>query len=259
MSLFDLFGGGKEEESKKEVARSVKLVKQAGPATTLDKVEKAGGISLRKKAEAVGASLQKAGLQGIRAQVVLVLDHSGSMYNDYAHGQVQELTERFLAFGLQVDADGEIPVIPFDSRTYATVKVSLENYQDIVNKQIWKRASMGSTNLASALEEVVRLAKTTDAPIFCGVVTDGSPDSKPETTRIVCELANYPVFLKFLALRDVPYLRDLDSLDDSKRLIDNVNSQTFGSLNITDQKFAESVTEEWDDWVTKAIKVGILN
>ncbi len=101
-----MFGFGNSAPEKK-VMKSVKLVKQTGSAVSLEKVEQAGGIDLRKKTEAAGTALSMKGLAGIRAQAVVVLDYSGSMGGDYQSGAVQTLTERFLGFAMQIDADGE--------------------------------------------------------------------------------------------------------------------------------------------------------
>ncbi len=252
-----MFGFGNSAPEKK-VMKSVKLVKQTGSAVSLEKVEQAGGIDLRKKTEAAGTALSMKGLAGIRAQAVVVLDYSGSMGGDYQSGAVQTLTERFLGFAMQIDADGEVPIIPFASRRLPTVNVGLDNYQGVINRELVNKQSMRSTNLSEALEEVKRLAKKTNDPMFVAVVTDGNPDYEAATTKIVCELANYPVFIKFLALYNVPYLQELDDLDNSHRLLDNVDTKTFSSLDISDTQFANAMADEWDSWITAALAAGIL-
>jgi hypothetical protein len=243
-------------------ARTVVLEKGNGPAVDLEKVRRDGNIDLAKKADAAGISLEKRGLSGIRAQALLVLDHSGSMHGDYSNGKVQKLVERVLGFALQIDADGTVPVIPFDTKAWPSTDVSVDNYRGAVNRDIWRSNNMGSTNLAAALDRVRQLAEATDAPIFCAVVTDGSPDSRAAATTAVCELARYPVFLKFLALGHVPYLAELDNLPAGRRLIDNVNSKPGptgpGLLTCTDEEFAEAMADEWNTWVSAAKSAGIL-
>lgn len=215
--------------------------------------------SLLKKTEAAGVSLTKKGLTGIRAQVVVVMDHSGSMYTDYANHKVQDLTERFLGFGLAVDIDGEVPVIPFDDRVKNTVNVNLTNYRNIVEDQIWDKNNMGSTDLAAALREVRKLAETTDAPLFVAIVTDGEPNDRSAAKEIVIDLARYPVFIKFLAVRPVRFLEELDNLGASERLLDNVNTKEYVSLDqVSDEQFADDMVDEWDSWVADATAAGIL-
>lgn len=241
-------------------SRTIKMTKDpaGSSAINLSKVRDAGHIDLAKRADKAGIALSKRGLAGIRAQAVLVLDHSGSMAYDYANGKVQTLVERVLGFALQIDVDGTVPVIAFDSRVYPAVDVTQGNYQGIVNKQIWKQDRMGSTNLSAALETVREMARTTDEPIFCAVITDGNPDNRAATTKIVCELAGYPVFIKFLALNEVSYLQELDDAP-GPRLLDNVDAKFFQDLSsVTDLSFADALADEWDSWVELATKAGVL-
>lgn len=261
MGLFSKKSGNGTINTQMRPAKSVSLVKDPGcaPAVSLDKVEANGGIDLRKKAEKAGISLQKLDLAGIRAQAVLVLDHSGSMMGDYESGVVQTLVERALGFALQIDIDGEIPVIPFDYVVRPTVDVNMSNFAGIVNREIYNRRNMGSTNMAAAFEVIKKMAQTTDAPLFVIVVTDGEPDSRPETTRVVCELSRYPVFLKFLAIQPVSYLQELDDLPDSQRLLDNVDSKYIDNpAGISDLNFADAMVDEWDSWIDLATRAGIL-
>lgn len=260
-----LFNRKKDETPASGPTRTIKLTKDVtgAPAINLSKVREAGHIDLAKHADKAGIALSKRGLAGIRAQAVLVLDHSGSMHADYSNGKVQTLVERVLGFALQIDVDGTVPLIAFDSYVHPTVEVNIGNYRNVVDNQIWQPRRMGTTDLAQALVAVREMAKTTDEPIFCAVVTDGNPDSKAATTKVVCELASYPVFLKFLAIRDVPvpYLNDLDNLDDpALRLLDNVNAQSFNDpASVSDMAFADAMAAEWDSWVSLATKAGVLS
>lgn len=252
----------RKSEDTSSPARTIKLTKDAAgsSAINLSKVRDAGHIDLAKRADKAGIALSKRGLAGIRAQAVLVLDHSGSMHADYANGKVQTLVERVLGFALQIDVDGTVPVIPFDSGVHPAVEVTVDNYRDVVNTQIWHSSRMGTTNLAAALSTVRNMAETTNDPIFCAVVTDGDPDDQAATTKLVCQLAGYPVFVKFLAIRNVPYLNDLDNMGTDDRLLDNVNAQFFDDPGkVSDLAFADAMADEWDSWVAAATKAGVLS
>jgi hypothetical protein len=92
------------------------------------------------------------------------------------------------------------------------------------------------------------------------VVTDGAPDSKPAATKLVCELARYPVFVKFLAIKPVDYLQDLDDLDSSKRLLDNVDAKFIPDPDgMSDLEFADAMADEWDTWIVAAASAGVLH
>lgn len=261
-----MFGLGNSQQQSNTVnktpAKTVALVKDASgaSATNLQQIEDAGGLNLRKKTEAVAVSLRKRDMSGIRAQVIVVLDHSGSMSSDFQRGKVQDLVDRFLAFGLTVDVDGEIPVIPFDSRVKPTVNVNMSNYQGVVQREIYKPYEMGSTNLTDALERVRDEAKKTDAPLFVAVVTDGEPNDRSSAREIVKDLARYPVFIKFLAVDTVRFLEELDDMSDSERLLDNVDTKEYpGALSsVSDEQFAEDMTDEWNTWVAAALAAGVL-
>lgn len=245
-------------------ARTVNLVKDptGAPAVNLTKVRDAGHIDLAKRADKAGLALSKRGLAGIRAQAILVLDHSGSMRTDYASGAVQTLVERALGFALQIDVDGTVPVIAFDSRVWPAVDVTVDSYRGVVDRDLWHRNQMGSTDLAGALRHVKGLAETTDQPLFVTVVTDGEPDNRSQATTAVCELARYPVFIKFLAVQPVAYLTELDDLGNDRRLLDNVDakpsSPTLNLLTCSDAQFADAMVDESDTWVAAATKAGVL-
>lgn len=255
-----MFGRRKSStmQSNQTPANPVPVVQDGSgaPAVDLGKVAASGAVNLSKTAEKVGVSLAKRGLSGMRGRVVVVLDHSGSMYGDFASGTVQTLLERTLGFGLQVDTDGSVEVIPFDSGVWPTATVDLGNYQR-ASQSVWRQGSMGSTNLTAALEQVREIGASTSEPVVCVVLIDGDPNDRHSATRTVVDLARFPVFLKFLALRDVPYLRQLDDMDG--RLVDNVDAKTIADpVGITDEAFAEAMVDEWDSWLRDAKAVGVL-
>lgn len=262
MGLFDrLHEMASSGVDDKKVAKSAKYIQdeEGLPAVSLAKVEAEGGVDLKKKVQTIGVSLRKRGLSGMRAQVLLVLDHSYSMSSDYNSGAVQALVEKFLAFGLQIDIDGKIPVIPFDDSVKSEVEVNMSNYRDIVDSRIYNYSQMGSTNLTDALKKVREIAKETNEPLFVAILTDGEPNDKHSSTEIVKDLARYPVFLKFLAVRPVNYLQELDDLGNDVRLLDNVDSKSFrNASSVSDEEFAEAMADEWDTWVKAALAAGVL-
>lgn len=245
--------------------KTVTLTKDTSgaPAVDLTKVRADGHEDLAKVAEKAGLELSKRDLSGLRGKVVALLDHSGSMDGDYRSGAVQKLMERALGVSFQFDSDGSVPVIRFDSKVWPAVDVDQSNFSSIVSSQLYSRNDMGSTDLSSALEVVKEMAAATDEPIILLVFTDGNPNDKKSATKLVCELAGYPVFIKFLALREVDYLSELDDLDGSKRLLDNVDAKPekgsgLNLLTCTDLEFAAAVVDELDTWVAAATAAGVL-
>lgn len=235
------------------------------PAVDLNKVRERHP-ELAKRADKAGISLSKRGLAGIRAQACLYLDHSGSMHHDYASGAVQMIVERALGFALQIDADGTVPVTPFDSRLWPTVDVTVDNHQGIVNRELWHRNQMGGTLMAPPFTHLLAEAKTATMPLFAIVVGDGSPSDRSATTKLVIELAEHPVFIKFLSVRPVDYLQELDDLPTgssmfgrSKRKVDNVDAKDIPDpAHMSDLAFADAMTDEWDSWMRAAAAAGIV-
>ncbi len=254
-------------------ARTISLVKDptGAPAVNLTKVREAGHVDLVKRAEKAGISLSKRNLAGLRGAVRLYVDHSGSMEfpnaRDYSNGNVQRLVERALGYAFQLDSDGKIPVIAFDHQLWPAVIVDQSNYQGIVAANIWHPDQMGGTKFAPVLRDLLNEAWSTTESIFAIIVTDGSPSDGKESTDLVIELAKYPVQIKFLAIRAVEYLQELDDLEDERpgaRLVDNVDAKFFDGTDcpelsqITDLQFADAMADEIDTWVQDATAKGVL-
>ena len=257
------------------VKKSVSLVKDptGAPAIDLGTLGESH-VDLKKRAEKVGLSLSKRGLDGIRGRVIMLLDHSGSMFGMYQSGLVQKLVERALGFGLQIDSDGAVEVIPFDSYMHPKVTVDVSNYRGVVDRDLWRRGSMGGTNMAQPFRFIEEEAKNTSEPIFLIVVGDGSPSDRSATTQAVCDLASYPVFIKFLAVAPVDYLQELDDLPSGSsggglfgrrrsgptRLLDNVDAKFIADPeNMADLAFADAMLDETDTWIQSATAAGILS
>lgn len=239
-------------------ARTVTLVKESGPAVSRSTVQASGGVDLTKKFDKAGISLSKAGLDGIRAEAVMILDHSGSMAGGYSSGMVQTLVDRALAFALQIDGDGKIPVIPFDSKLWPTVEVTLANYADVVNRSVFRPCQMGGTYLARALQVVFDMAKDTTAPLYVVIVTDDDPSDRDAVVRLLKELKRYPVFVKVLTLVSAPFW---DSMDDLvvPGLVDNLDAkQVRDPAGMADLAFSDVMVDEWPSWVESATRAGIL-
>lgn len=245
-------------------ARPVSFVKDASgaPAVDLTKVREVSQ-DLAKSADRAGLALSKRDLSGVRMQVVALVDYSGSMKADYASGAVSTLLTRALGFALQVDADGKIPVIPFDGSVRPTFEVDQTNFSTAVDTIVATNGTMGSTNLAAALRELKKIVETSDLPVFAIIVTDGNPDDKAAATAEVIDLARYAAALKFLAVREVPYLSELDDLDASKRLVDNVDTKPeagsgLNLLTCSDADFQDALADELDTWFVAAKAAGII-
>lgn len=244
--------------------------KSAGPSVigetfvstvSLEKVP-AGLISLVKTA---AVSLQKKGLTGQRAAVYLVLDHSGSMRGFYKDGSVQHLAEQALGLSANLDDDGSVPVIFFDSKARQPIEVGLDDYLGRIDREQQRLGRMGTTNYAAAMEAVIDhyAAADTDAPAFVIFQTDGSPDSRTAAEQILCRASTLPIFWQFIGFGDdeFKFLRKLDDLPvPKKRAVDNAGFFPAGGdpKSMSDTDLYDALMAEYPQWLTAATAAGIV-
>jgi hypothetical protein len=237
------------------VKKTVSLTKRSTSAPAADMT--GAHPDMVKRVGKVQFALNKIGLDDIDAEVVVLVDRSGSMAG--RDREVQLLLERVLAFGLQVDSDGVIPVIPFSSTMHRHFDVTMMNYQEAAANT---GAPGGGTIMSDPLLAARDLARDSEKPIFLVVIGDGNPNDPRGTTAAVCELSNYPVFIKFISLAQVDYLDELDNLETTRpgaRLLDNVDAQDVPDpAGISDLDFFQKMVEEWDTWIVAAQHHGLL-
>ena len=90
-------------------------------------------VDLSKKAAFM---VNKHGLEGLRAQVVLMLDISKSMNPLYKDGTVQRVIERMLALALNFDDDGRIDLMLFGTGAYQLPAITLDDIEGYVERVI---------------------------------------------------------------------------------------------------------------------------
>jgi len=245
--------------------------------------ETPGVLSLTKSYKAATDALLKVKLPGIRFDIIVMLDGSGSMNELYRDGTVEKMLVRTLGFALNVDIDGSIPVFTYGSRTGKTIQIDASNYQD-AGKLINKVRANGSTAMTEGLQQAFGLAKDANKLVMIINITDGNPDDKLTMKNEVIKLSAYPIMLKNLAIAPVPFLGDLDDMpslievqkdhkgvpviDQDKhmlyrntngvRFIDSVDSQSVNPFTATDEQFAAVLAEEIAMCVEVMARVGIL-
>jgi hypothetical protein len=207
-------------------------------------------------------SLDKHRLGGERAAVYLVIDHSRSMSPYFKDGSVQALAERVLALAAHFDDDGTVPVIFFDTAARPAVDISVYDYAGSIDRIKAAAGTMGSTNYAAAMRAVIDQHKG-PGPAFVVFQTDGAPNSKRETTEVLCDAARLPIFWQFIGFGDdeFAYLRRLDELPvPSKRLVDNAGFFPAGPQprSIPDGDLYDSLMAEFPQWLAAARAAGVV-
>ncbi|MGW6744938.1 vWA domain-containing protein [Streptomyces sp. NPDC055025] len=238
-----------------------------GSAISLRKVEETAPalVSLYKSA---GVSLLKNGLDGGRAAVYLVLDHSGSMRGYYKDGSVQALADRVLGLAAHLDDDGTVPVVIFSTDIDAETDISLAGHQGRIDAIVAGLGHMGKTSYHLAMDAVIDhyLDSGSTAPALVVFQTDGGPISKHAAERYLCKAAGLPLFWQFIGFgdpesRQFDFLRKLDDLAvPAKRPVDNAGFFHAGEdpRRVTDGELYDRLVGEFPRWLSRARELGIV-
>ncbi|MFJ3502940.1 MULTISPECIES: vWA domain-containing protein [unclassified Streptomyces] len=236
-------------------------------ALNLRKVEEAAPalVSLYKSA---GESLRRHGIDGQRAAVYLVVDHSGSMRPYYRSGAVQALADRVLGLSAHLDDDGRVPVVFFSTDVDAETEIRLDDHRGRIDRIAAGLGHMGQTNYHLAMDAVVDhyLDSGATDPAFVVFQTDGGPTSKPAAERYVCKAARLPLFWQFIGFgdpdsRQFDFLRRLDELDvPGKRPVDNAGFFHAGQDpdRVPDAELYDRLLSEFPMWLAAARARGIV-
>ncbi|MGY0487917.1 VWA domain-containing protein [Streptomyces sp. WG-D5] len=212
-----------------------------------------GLVSLAKSA---AVSLRKQGLEGERAAVYLVLDRSGSMRRYYKDGSMQHLAEQALGLSVNLDDDGIVPTVFFDTDAREAVDIDLDNYAGRINELHESYGHMGTTDYAAAMDAVIDhyLDSEAKVPAFVLFQTDGSPDSRRAAEQTLCKASKLPLFWQFIGYGDdeFRFLRKLDELAvPKKRAVDNANFFAAGKDPglIPDGVLYDRLMSEFPQWL----------
>ena len=203
-------------------------------------------------------TLQKAGLDTLTFEVVLVLDVSASMTSLFKTGQVQRLVERALAVAARLDDNGEVPVTLFGTSAREGGTVDLTNIQGYIRSMHFDFD--GGTIYAPAIRQVVKNAAQATWPTLVLFVTDGENSDPREAEAAMTTASSEAVFFKFLALGGGPF-RFLEKLDTMPgRVVDNANFAQIRDLaRIGDAELFSLISQEISDWIRAATKAGVLD
>ncbi|MFF4208379.1 vWA domain-containing protein [Streptomyces sp. NPDC001796] len=236
-------------------------------AISLTKVEQTAPalVGLYKTA---GVSLRKHGLDGQRAAVYLVVDHSGSMRPYYKDGSVQALAERVLGLSAHLDDDGSVPVVFFSTDVDAVSDISLADHRGRIDRIVSGLGHMGRTGYHVAMDAVIDhyLDSGTREPALVVFQTDGGPTDKLAAERYLCRAAKLPMFWQFIGFGDpdskqFDFLRRLDELAvPGKRVVDNAGFFHAGTdpRTVPDAELYDRLVGEFPQWLAAARALGIV-
>ena len=215
-------------------------------------------VDLSKKA---AFAANKHGIEGQRAQVVLVLDISASMNALYKTGVVQRVIERILGLAVTFDDDGQIDLLLFGTHAYRLPPVTLDEIDGYVERVILSQYKIReATNYAPPLRLIRdQYPLPQPAPVFVIFLTDGANADKPASADTLRELSAQPVFVQFVGIgkEDFPFLHKLDELPG--RFIDNAGFMPVNDIDvIKDAELYDRLLNEFPQWLEAARENGIL-
>ncbi|WP_458458321.1 VWA domain-containing protein [Pseudobutyrivibrio sp.] len=224
-------------------------------------------IDLSKKARIV---LEKKNIFGEKAQVVVVLDISVSMSNLYDNGTVQELSDRLLGIGMNMDLDKSIDVYAFGEKDHEIGSATESNHQGFVSNMMKKLRLEYATKYAGVMKRVINKSsvkkkglfakkEVAEVPTLVFFITDGDNSDKSEAEKLIKDSSNQAIFWQFVGVGRArfDFLKKLDDM--GGRFLDNADFFQVDDLNkITDEELYEKLLNEFPSWITQARNKNIL-
>ena len=176
--------------------------------------------------------LEKKPLIGLKAQVGLVLDYSGSMDSLYRNGTIQHLVEQIIPLAMQFDDNAQMECWLFSSDCCRLDDVTLNNLPNYIHNNT-KGHYMGGTH---------------KNPSYVLFVTDGDCCDHERATDCIVKAAKLPIFWQFVGIgansSDFKFLQRLDDMDG--RYVDNADFFTVKNVNDITYK---DLLDEFPNWL----------
>lgn len=215
------------------------------------------GISLKKASADLDKtiiSLKKKGtnLEGHRARVFVVIDISGSMSHRFPN-EVQEALTRIFPLALRFDDNGEMEVYVFDTRCHKLDEpMTMDNYETYVRKYITSKYDIcGGTRYAPVIEDTINdYDDGSKDPAFGIIITDGDPQDRETTNKMIRRSAEYRLFYKFVGIgyERFSYLEELDDL--TGRPVDNTAFIKVSEIsNWDNEQLYTNLLDQYPDWL----------
>ena len=243
-------------------------------------------INLQKKINLVKTVLEEKQISNIQGRIVLALDISASMKSLFNNGTVQDLVERLLAIGVNMDSNKEIEVYLFGTKSHEASAATLSNIDGYTRKEITNKYALeNSTKYAGVIkriageflsepiakkgfisrifgnkENTVASAPTpTEEPTIVFFITDGENFDQSQTTALIQQLSRHAIFWQFVGIgsHQFDYLSHLDEM--SGRYIDNANFFPANDIKkISDEELYSRILGELPSWINEARSKGVL-
>jgi len=223
-------------------------------------------LDLRKRE--VHKVLLTKGAVGERARVVLVIDKTGSMHQEFASRLVHRVVERMVPVAIQLDDDGSLECYLYaksfarlpDLRV-ADLETWPETYLHLTGKHggIDYKKIGGYNDEIPILTEIISTAPRGSAPTLVLFFTDGGFGKKREITKLMRQASELPIFWQFVGIGANNYglLTTLDEMDG--RVVDNVGFFALDDVDrVDDGELYRRLLGEFPDWLRAARAARIM-
>ncbi|WP_405793682.1 VWA domain-containing protein [Streptomyces sp. NBC_01506] len=258
------------------------------PAARLTKGEERLPVDMRKRLslrkEQVAVSLDKHGVTGVVARVVLVLDASGSMSALYSRGVVKNVAERMAAVAAQLDDDGEMQAWTFATnparlpdlvigelpewlKLHVRVgQISLLGRKKPPKGLVAGQVDMRAVGVQNEEQKVIAEVRAyvrenpVPAPTLVLFFSDGGVYRDDEIERELRAAVEEPVFWQFVGLgrrANFGMLQRFDTMEG--RRVDNVGFFAVDDIErVSDPELYDRLLSEFPSWLREARRAGIL-
>ena len=154
-------------------------------------------------------------------QTVLCADASGSMFQLYQGGRVQQMFDKFFALASTLSDSASMDCWAFAAKSRQLEPVTLDNIRDYTFSQAggyerWmSMLNYQYNNEPEAMRDIMMIYGGLRKPILVLFLTDGRLQSDWEIEEILIKTSRFPVFWQFIGLYGEEYgvLNHLDEID----------------------------------------------
>jgi stress response protein SCP2 len=223
-------------------------------------------LDLRKRE--VAKVLLTKGAQNERARIVLVLDKTGSMSDEYASGIVHRVVERMVPVAIQLDDDGSLECYLYAVKFAKLPDIRIEYLErwmaDFIHMSgthqgINYREIGGYNDEIPIMNEIISSLEGQVGPTLVLFFTDGGFSKKKEITNLMKKASKFPAFWQFVGIGNNNFgvLNNLDEM--SGRVVDNVGFFPVTDIDrIDDAELYRRLLSEFPDWLRAARSAGVL-
>lgn len=258
--------GGEQVEETQNISAPPK-VESTPQKVSLEKKISEGAPKLISLVKPLKVELEKRNLQETIAKVALVMDISGSMFETYSNGTVQEIVNKILPLAVQFDDDGELDFWYYGSRYRRMPSVNMKNYECAVPSN-WSNLMNdlgGGTNALEVMKDVVSEFKSGNIPAYVIFITDGEISNNVKDLMI--DASNFPIFWQFVGIGGggflgkifggYGFLEKISKL--SGRYVDNANFFALDDFRKVDNaELYSRLLNEFPNWLKEIKSKGMI-